>query len=289
MQIEGYDPTTNKLVNIRIKNVTTDSDTNISSGDISVSSGYNATDIGKSEDTPFAQHDVGIAILGVRNDDFNTLSSDGNYSFIKVDRYGRIGIIVEKLTDAVTGNTITSVDGVIINSADGKISTLGSKADSSTTDHTATSSAISLLKGLIKILSSVWDSANNRLSIKINGSDINIPIADSVIGVPYHNITAATTNFTNTKSSATKLLSFRITNTSGSTIYFCVFNKASAPTTGDVPITTIGVNANSTFGLALNKPISLSLGFSWCCRGGVADNDNTNIAANCVVDFDLST
>ncbi|MGH9062190.1 MAG: hypothetical protein ACRDZY_22175, partial [Acidimicrobiales bacterium] len=114
-------------------------------------------------------------------------------------------------------------------------------------------------------------------------------VASSGGGIPYHNITAATTNFTNTKAVACQLYDCDLSNTSASTIFVKFYDKATAPTSTDVPKRTIQIPANATVIRAFPNGLKFSTGFGWSATGGVADNDSTAIAANCVVDFSLNS
>lgn len=107
--------------------------------------------------------------------------------------------------------------------------------------------------------------------------------------VPYHNISAASTNFTNVKGAAAQMYSFRLSNTSTSAIFVKFFDKATTPATTDTPKSTIQVPANGTVLGAFPEGMKFTSGFGWAATGAVADNDNTNIAANCVIDFSLNS
>lgn len=107
--------------------------------------------------------------------------------------------------------------------------------------------------------------------------------------VPYHNLSAASTNFTNVKGSACQMYGFDLSNTSASAIFVKFYDKATAPGTGDVPKRTIQVPANGTVLRAIPNGLKFTTGFGWAATGGVADNDNTSIAANCVIDFNLNS
>jgi hypothetical protein len=114
-------------------------------------------------------------------------------------------------------------------------------------------------------------------------------VASSGGSVPYHNLTAATTNFTNVKGTACQMYGCDISNTSASVIFVKFYDKATAPGTGDTPKRTIQVPANSTIPRAFPNGLKFVNGFGWAATGAVGDADNTAIAANCVVDFDLNS
>ena len=105
---------------------------------------------------------------------------------------------------------------------------------------------------------------------------------------PYHNISANSTNFTNVKGAACQMYGYSLSNTSASAIYVKFYDKATAPGTGDTPKDTVQVPANGTVLRAFPVGLKFSSGFGWGATGAVGDSDNTAIAANCVIDFDLS-
>lgn len=107
--------------------------------------------------------------------------------------------------------------------------------------------------------------------------------------VPYHNLTAASTNFTNVKGAACQVYDLDLSNTSNAAIFVKLYDKATIPGTGDTPKRTIQVPANGTVVRAYPNGLQFISGFGWSATGAVADNDNTNIAANCVVDFSLNS
>lgn len=92
---------------------------------------------------------------------------------------------------------------------------------------------------------------------------------------------AATTNATSVKASAGALFTLSLSNLSGSTKFFKLYAKASAPTVGtDVPILTIPVAATSAvsyeFG-AVGQQIST--GIAYALTGAMADSDTTALAS----------
>lgn len=114
-------------------------------------------------------------------------------------------------------------------------------------------------------------------------------VAQSGGAVPYHNITAASTNFTNVKTSACQCYGIDMSNTSASVIYVKLYDKASTPGTGDTPKKTFQVPANATVLRVFPMGLQFSTGFGWAATGAIADNDNTAIAASCAVDFELDS
>lgn len=97
--LPAYDPAGHQIaVALRATNIQTDSGVtpNVVYGDLavvpsSVMPGTDATHLGKAENAAWAQGDVGVALLGARNDAFSNLTTaDGKYSFIQVDQFGRV-------------------------------------------------------------------------------------------------------------------------------------------------------------------------------------------------------
>jgi len=95
---------------------------------------------------------------------------------------------------------------------------------------------------------------------------------------------AATVNNVLILTGARRLLGWNLTNTTASFKYFRIYNKATAPTSGESPTFMFGLPPNST---TVSPPIvggiGLSLGLGIACTGGVADTDATVTAANDVV------
>lgn len=238
--------------------------------------------------------DGSIATLGLKADTATTDSTTTNtgMSFIKglvkilADAWDSTNHAIQASITKVTGLSLG--DGVkdattlrVITASDGPLNAnLGATTDAAITSD-ANGTVSGKLRGLVKILASVWDSTNNRLIVQ----DV---VASSNGAIPYHNLTAASTNFTNVKNAACQLYSYTLSNTSASAIYVKFYDKATTPATTDTPKRTVQVLANGTVIQVFPKGLKFTTGLGWAATGGVADNDNTNIAANCVVDYDLS-
>lgn len=96
--LPAYDPAGHQIaIALRATNIQTDSGVtpNVVYGDLatvpsSVTPGTGTTNLGKAENAAWAQGDVGVALLGARNDAFaNLTTADGKYSFLQVDQFGR--------------------------------------------------------------------------------------------------------------------------------------------------------------------------------------------------------
>jgi hypothetical protein len=90
---------------------------------------------------------------------------------------------------------------------------------------------------------------------------------------------AATTNATNLKASAGRILGWALTNVTAATKYVRIYNKASAPTVGtDVPVFTIAIPPNSSVQHAPPYPLAFATGISYAITNAVADLDATAVA-----------
>lgn len=102
-------------------------------------------------------------------------------------------------------------------------------------------------------------------------------------------VTAATTNATSVKNVAANIGGGHVLNTSGTAMYFKLFNKASSPTVGtDVPMLTILVPANAQVSLDDFIPamgVRLSLGLAYCLTAGPLHTDTVAVAAGSIVDI----
>ncbi|WP_028449688.1 hypothetical protein [Chitinibacter tainanensis] len=102
-------------------------------------------------------------------------------------------------------------------------------------------------------------------------------------------ITAATTNPTITKNSATNLGGGVINNTSAADVYLKIYNKAAVPTVGtDQPIMTVRVKANDCLSLDDYVPASgirLPSGLAWAMTAAAPHTDTTAVAAGIIVEL----
>lgn len=94
------------------------SNSGVDIGDVDVLSvvpGTGATNLGKAEDAAHTSGDVGVMILGLRQDGSLALTNaDGDYSPIAVDSKGRVKVIVSAIGAGLTGdNEGTSLGGTL--------------------------------------------------------------------------------------------------------------------------------------------------------------------------------
>lgn len=149
------------------------------------------------------------------------------------------------------------------------------------------------LAAILAALDDGQETMANSFSVAIASDQSTVPTQSKVGAsggaIPYHRLTAATANFTNEKAAAGQLYGYTLSNTSNATIYVKFYDKASQPGTGDTPFRTIMLNAFTLDEKTEPNGLQFSNGFGWAATGAVANNDNTAIAANCIVDFDLNS
>lgn len=97
-------------------------------------------------------------------------------------------------------------------------------------------------------------------------------------------LSAATTNATSIKASAGQVYGWYLFNTSASTKFLKLYNKASAPTVGtDTPLMTIPIPSGSGANVEFTIGIPFATGIALAITGSIADSDTTAVALNDVV------
>jgi hypothetical protein len=128
-------------------------------------------------------------------------------------------------------------------------------------------------------------SANLSISegaVAVQGSVNVVSTSTTPVSPTGHtSVTTASTNAVSLKAAGGNLYSILLSNVSASTIFYKIYNKASAPTVGtDVPIATIPVPAGSTvtheYGFT---GLRCSLGIAAAATGAAAATDTTSSAA----------
>lgn len=116
-----------------------------------------------------------------------------------------------------------------------------------------------------------------------------VPLATTTGGATtYKLISGASTNATNVKNAAGKVLMITASNTNAAARWLKLYNKASAPTVGtDTPVHTFIIPGN-TAGTGTNIPVpsvglDFATGISFAITTGVADSDTGSVAANDIV------
>lgn len=94
-------------------------------------------------------------------------------------------------------------------------------------------------------------------------------------------VAAATTNATNLKASAGKMMSVRVFNVAAYDVFLKFYNKASAPTVGtDTPVWTIPLKTGTGFSEHFHLGFDFSTGISYAITKLQADTDTTAVAAS---------
>lgn len=94
-------------------------------------------------------------------------------------------------------------------------------------------------------------------------------------------VSAASTNATNLKASAGKMMSVRVFNTAAYDVFLKFYNKASAPTVGtDTPVWTIPLKTGTGFSEHFHLGFDFSTGISYAITKLQADTDTTAVAAS---------
>ena len=97
----------------------------------------------------------------------------------------------------------------------------------------------------------------------------------------YHLIAAATNNATSLKGSAGQLYGAAIYDNAAYPVYLKFFNKATAPAPGtDTVIYEVPVQAGTEREVHTDEGIVFSTGIGFAVTKGIADSDNTSVAAN---------
>jgi len=94
---------------------------------------------------------------------------------------------------------------------------------------------------------------------------------------------AASTNLTLVKGSAGRVIGWRLYNNTASLRYVKFFNKATAPTSSDVPLFTLILKPNEVADFDTAYGTAFSTGIGYSITGALADNDTTAVAVDDVV------
>jgi len=103
----------------------------------------------------------------------------------------------------------------------------------------------------------------------------------------YHKVSAASDNAANIKAAAGLVTGWKIYNNAGYPIYVKLYDKATAPApASDTPKQTIGVDAGLGEPVISGGGLTYTTGIGIAIVKGIADNDDTPVAADdCVVDI----
>ena len=117
--------------------------------------------------------------------------------------------------------------------------------------------------------------------------------ADAQTAIPYHFLTAATTN-ANVVVAGTRVVdSILAVNTVAAIYYLKLYDKATAPVCNTDPVVytaPVPFAAGSAGGgvfLPFPNGLRFQNGVAFCLTGGLADNDNTNAVVGVVISFGI--
>lgn len=222
--------------------------------------GTGATNLGKAEDAAHTSGDVGVMALAVRNDTAGTLAgTDGDYAPPQLDSAGnlRVAVIgtgatnIGKAEDAAhtTGDVGVMAMGVV------KPTQVGT---SSTTDDYA---ALTL------------DSVGRLKTSEIPKAADGVSTA--------RNLGATATGQVLVAAPAT-LFSISYTNGDSGGIFLKVYDKATAPTSGDTPVMVLYLATLADTARTFPKGIAFANGISVRAVTTIADNGNTGATASTI-------
>lgn len=101
-----------------------------------------------------------------------------------------------------------------------------------------------------------------------------------IVPIPYHLLSAATTNATSLKSTTGVLYGYSLSNTNASARYFRLYDLAAAPTVGTSTIKhTVQVPANATLIRVYPNGLHFTNGIAFSATGAMGDTDTTAIGA----------
>ena len=103
---------------------------------------------------------------------------------------------------------------------------------------------------------------------------------------PFHLVAAATNNATLISTGSHAVFGAQLGGVGAAPAYLKIYDKATAPTCGtDIPVKTLIIPAAATAALGGGSNVNtaegvlISLGLGICVTAGIADNDNTAVAA----------
>lgn len=103
----------------------------------------------------------------------------------------------------------------------------------------------------------------------------------SAYPVPYHLVSAGSTNATNVKASAGKVHYVTCSNVNAAVRYLKLYNTAAAPTVGTtVPDHTFLLPVGGSFILSCDPPIDFSVGISFALTTEATDAGSTGVSAS---------
>lgn len=238
------------------------------SGALRVTGGTAGTEY--TEDAAAAANPTGGMMMAVRRDTLSAseVSADGDNIALKATSKGELHVSDTDLLAAVN-SAIPAGTNII-----------GKVGIDQTTDGTTN-----------LVVAKQATAANLNATVVGTGTFATqaVPTAGTTGGAtPFHLVAANTNNSTSVKGSAGVVYSVQTSNVSASTVaYLKLYNKATAPTCGtDTPVKVIGIPANDHLGgnnVNLGSVgVAFSLGVGICVVTGIADNNNTAVAASTI-------
>lgn len=295
-------------------------------GTVAVSSvipGTGNTNLGKAEDAAHVTGSTGVMALGVRNDAAAVLTSaDGDYSPFATDSAGRVGITTLGgtlgVTDAALATTNAQLaliagytDGIegLLTATNGFLQTLTFTIYQEDSPHVSTNPGTFVLGvrndtdavrtsadgdyspisvdsvGRVKVVSPDLAAINsNTDGLESLLTDILAALGGTGISV-YRNISVNATGQV-IKGSSGRVMTIHAANLDGNDRFLKLYNKATAPNSGDTPVMTIALEGpanGNTVTLAFDNGVLFNLGIGVRATTGIADADVGNPGANQVI------
>jgi hypothetical protein len=249
--------------------------------------------LGKAEDAAHTSGDVGVFILGVRNDNNTTYGADNDYSPIAVSASGAIKMGGQVAHDGVAAGNPVLIGGYASAAAPASVSADADIVRSWYLRNGAAATVITAAGALI------GGDAANGLDVDVTRLP-SLPAGTNTIGdvalVPQttggltmsKTISAASTNATSLKASAGQVYAIQVFNLNAAARYLKLYNKASAPTVGtDVPVKVILIPGNTAGAGAVmcdwSAGLAFGTGIAWALTTGMADADTGAVAATEIV------
>ncbi len=131
----------------------------------------------------------------------------------------------------------------------------------------------------------IYDSRSQAQSMDLNGNIRVTPLATDRGGTVSARIMAASsTNATSVKAATGQVYGWFLFNTTGSALFFKLFNLSVTPTVGtSTPVITIPIPAGGGTNVSWAHGVAFSNGIGYSITGAVTDADTTYVTANSVV------
>lgn len=138
----------------------------------------------------------------------------------------------------------------------------------------------------------VLNSLNSDNTINVRTANTVSPVVANGPTLLYHrlNSAAATTNATNVKGGAGRLVKVHMYNATATVKYFKLYDKSSAPVPGtDTPILNFAVKPNDYLNIDI-APFGFQFanGIGYAITGAPADNDATAVTAGDVTNLNIA-